>query len=89
MNAAAVRQALEEGVAGMEQALAAGRRIAWLNLVALVALFQHSMLDVTGSFESRPRLSISPCRLATRCMTTPFPFCNHRSPALAVPRAKP
>src|SRR5208283_1151082 len=36
MNAAAVRQAFEEGVARMEQALAAGRRIAWLSLTASV-----------------------------------------------------
>jgi len=36
MNAAAVRQAFEEGVARMEQALAAGRRIAWLSLAASV-----------------------------------------------------
>jgi hypothetical protein len=36
MNAAAIRQAFEEGVARMEQALAAGRRIAWLSLVASV-----------------------------------------------------
>ena len=34
MNAAAVRQAFEEGFGRMEQALAAGRRIAWLSLVA-------------------------------------------------------
>jgi hypothetical protein len=36
MNAAAVRQAFEEGVARMEQALAAGRRIALLSLAASV-----------------------------------------------------
>ena len=36
MNAAAVRQAFEEGVARMGQALAAGRRIAWLSLAASV-----------------------------------------------------
>jgi hypothetical protein len=35
MNAAAVRKAFEEGVARMEQALAAGRRIAWLSLGGL------------------------------------------------------
>ncbi|MBV9644882.1 MAG: hypothetical protein JO334_15075 [Verrucomicrobia bacterium] len=39
MNAAAVRQAFEEGVARMEQALAAGRRIAWLSLAASVVAF--------------------------------------------------
>jgi hypothetical protein len=36
MNAAAVRKAFEEGVARMEEALAAGRRIAWLSLAASV-----------------------------------------------------
>ncbi len=39
MNAAVVRQAFEEGVARMEQALAAGRRIAWLSLAASIAAF--------------------------------------------------
>ncbi len=39
MNAAAVRQAFEEGVARMEQALAAGRRSAWLSLAASIAAF--------------------------------------------------
>ena len=36
MNGGAVRQAFEEGVARMEQALATGRRIAWLSLTAAV-----------------------------------------------------
>ena len=36
MNAAAVRQAFEEGIGRMEQALAAARRIAWLSLAASV-----------------------------------------------------
>jgi hypothetical protein len=36
MNGAAVRKAFEEGVARMEQVLAAGRRIAWLSLAASV-----------------------------------------------------
>jgi hypothetical protein len=36
MNAAAVRKAFEEGVARMEQALAAGHRIAWLSLATSV-----------------------------------------------------
>ena len=36
MNAAAVRKTFEEGVARMEQALAVGRRIAWLSLAASV-----------------------------------------------------
>ena len=39
MNAAAVRKAFEEGVARMEKALAAGRRIAWLSLTASVVAF--------------------------------------------------
>ena len=34
MNGAAVRKAFEEGVTRMEQAFAAGRRIAWLSLAA-------------------------------------------------------
>ena len=36
MHGGAVRQAFEEGVARMEQALAASRRIAWLSLAASV-----------------------------------------------------
>jgi hypothetical protein len=36
MNGGAVRQAFEEGVARMEQALATVRRIAWLSLTAAV-----------------------------------------------------
>src|ERR1700719_1868021 len=36
MNAAAVRKAFEEGVARIEQTLAASRRIAWLSLAASV-----------------------------------------------------
>ena len=36
MNGGAVRKAFEEGVARMERALAAGRRIAWLSLAASV-----------------------------------------------------
>jgi transcriptional activator TraM len=36
MHGGAVRQVFEEGVARMEQALAAGRRIAWLSLAAAV-----------------------------------------------------
>jgi hypothetical protein len=49
MNAVAVRQAFEEGVARMEQALAAGHRIAQLSLAtsvvalsaAICAIFVH------------------------------------------------
>jgi hypothetical protein len=36
MNGGTVRQAFEEGVARMEQALTVGRRIAWLSLAASV-----------------------------------------------------
>ena len=36
MHGGAVRQVFEEGVARMEQALATGRRIAWLSLAAAV-----------------------------------------------------
>jgi hypothetical protein len=48
VNRTAVRQAFEEGVVRMEQALAVGRRIAWLSLAASVvallavcAIFMH------------------------------------------------
>jgi hypothetical protein len=36
VNGAAVRKAFEQGVARMEESLAAGRRIAWLSLAASV-----------------------------------------------------
>ena len=36
MNAAAVRKACEEGIARMEETIAAGRRIAWLSLTAAI-----------------------------------------------------
>ena len=57
MNAAAVRKAFEEGVARMERALAAGRRIAWLSLaasvvaltVAVCAVFIHVIHGVDPS----------------------------------------
>jgi hypothetical protein len=39
VNAAAVRKALEEGVARMEQAIAASQRIAWLSQTAAVVAF--------------------------------------------------
>jgi len=39
MQGGAVRQAFEEGLARTEQALAAGRRIAWLSLAASVVAF--------------------------------------------------
>ena len=47
MNAAAVRQAFEEGVGRMEQVVSAGQRIAWLSLAvvtllrAVCAIFAH------------------------------------------------
>ena len=44
---------------------------------------------ITMTTASPPRLSISPVRFAFRCMITPASFCNQRSPALAVPIAKP
>ena len=46
MNAAAVRQAFEGGVARMEQALAAGRRIAWLSLAAAVVSFSAAVCAI-------------------------------------------
>ena len=53
MNGAAVRKAFEEGVARMEQALTAGRRIAWLSLaasvVALIAAICAIFVDVIHS----------------------------------------
>ena len=39
MNAAAVRKTFEEGLARMEQAIAASRQIAWLSLAAAVVAF--------------------------------------------------
>jgi hypothetical protein len=39
VNGAAVRKALEQGIARMEESLAASRRIAWLNLAAAVVAF--------------------------------------------------
>ena len=46
MNAAAVRKAFEEGVTRMEQALAAGRRIAWLSLAASVVALTAAVCAV-------------------------------------------
>jgi hypothetical protein len=46
MNAAAVRQAFEEGVARMEQALATGRRIAWLSLAASIVAFTAAICAI-------------------------------------------
>jgi len=46
MNGPAVRKAFEEGVARMEQALAAGRRIAWVSLVAAVVSFSAAVCAI-------------------------------------------
>ena len=47
MNAAAaVRKAFEEGVARMEQALAASRRIAWVSLAASIVAFVATVCAV-------------------------------------------
>jgi len=46
MSGEAVRQAFEEGVARMEQALAAGRRIAWLSLAASVVALTAAVCAV-------------------------------------------
>jgi hypothetical protein len=46
MNGGAVRKAFEEGVTRMEQALAAGRRIAWLNLAASVVALTAAVCAV-------------------------------------------
>jgi len=43
MNGGAVRKAFEEGVARVEQALAAGRRIAWLSLAASIVALTASV----------------------------------------------
>jgi hypothetical protein len=46
MNGRAVRKAFEEGIARMEQALAAGRRIAWLSLAAWVLAFMAAVCAI-------------------------------------------
>jgi hypothetical protein len=46
MNGGAVRQAFEEGVAQMEQALAAGRQIAWVSLAAAVVAFMAAVCAI-------------------------------------------
>jgi hypothetical protein len=46
MNGGAVRKAFEEGVARVEQALAAGRRIAWLSLAASVVALTAAVCAV-------------------------------------------
>jgi hypothetical protein len=62
MNASAVRKAFEEGVARMEQALAADRRIAWLSLgasvvaltAALCAIFVRVFTDIASMRCQKP-----------------------------------
>jgi hypothetical protein len=39
VNGAAVRKALEQGLARMEKSLAASRQIAWFNLAAAIVAF--------------------------------------------------
>jgi Transcriptional activator TraM len=46
MNGASVRKAFEEGAARMEQALAAGRRIAWVSLAASVVSFTAAVCAI-------------------------------------------
>jgi hypothetical protein len=46
VNAAAVRKALEQGVARMEESLAASRRIAWLNLAAAAVAFMAAVCAI-------------------------------------------
>jgi hypothetical protein len=46
MNGAAVRKAFEEGAARMEQALAAGRRIAWVSLAAAIAALLAAVCSI-------------------------------------------
>src|SRR5262245_51159078 len=47
----------------------------------------HGAIEMTTA--SPPRLRIRPVRFAFRCRITPDSFCIQRSPALAVPIAKP
>ena len=46
VNGAAVRQAFQEGVARMEQTLAAARRIAWLSLTASIVAFTAAICAI-------------------------------------------
>jgi hypothetical protein len=46
MNAAAVRQAFEEGVGRMEQVVSAGQRIAWLSLAASVVVLTAAICAI-------------------------------------------
>jgi Transcriptional activator TraM len=46
VNAAAVRKALEQGGARMEESLAASRRIAWLSLAAAAVAFMAAVCAI-------------------------------------------
>jgi hypothetical protein len=46
MNGAAVRKAVEEGVARMEEVLAASRRIAWVSLTAAAVAFMAAVCAI-------------------------------------------
>jgi hypothetical protein len=46
VNGAAVRKALEQGIARMEESLAASRRIAWLNLAAAAVALMATVCAV-------------------------------------------
>jgi hypothetical protein len=65
MNAG--RQAFEEGVGRMEQALAAGRRIAWLSLAAFTAAVCAIVL---ASKQEWLALLRRYCETALRCSST-------------------
>jgi len=61
----------------------------WLALLMQPDDIGHDHWRIAMTTASPPRLSISPVRFAFRCMITPASFCSQRSPALAVPIAKP
>jgi hypothetical protein len=46
VNGATVRKALEQGVARMEESLAASRRVAWLNLAAAAVAFMAAVCAI-------------------------------------------
>ena len=46
MNGAAVRKAFEEGLARMDEALAASRRVAWLSLTAAIVAFMAAVCAI-------------------------------------------
>jgi Transcriptional activator TraM len=59
MNGAAVRKAFEEGVARMEHALATGRRIAWLSLVASAVALTAAVCARASFFLGRPNTCVT------------------------------